>query len=382
MKHIVILVLWLFPFSGFSQSSQELFEEGKYKEVIANSAEDLNPSTEDLYFIGRSYFKLENDAKAIEYYDRAIQEGLNTPDVFFYKGLSNRWMGKNQEAIQFYNKALRLDPKRQIYLSEKALAYYYAKDLDSAYSCAQKAVNLDYELGTAYYLVPHIQHIRDDFSSALAGFYVALKRIDPKDKYYSETLLNIGQLEYTVTKDYVKSTEAYSTLVALNPKNYDIYPKLIKAYYANLDYHAGDSLFAIMKIAYDKNELSKEYMEFGSVAIDEFEWKGQKVNTYKYFKTPEKSLDIMYKLYLLTSAGDKIERTILTEQTIQLPDGPKHLLCEKERNGTHHTYPYGWDSDDIDYADLKSAAIQVFEGTMKPQATSNFGATKKKKKKR
>jgi len=382
MKHIITIGLCFWGLTAFSQTTKELYEQEKYKDIVSAAGDDSNLSMEDLYYVGLSYFKLEKDSKAIEYYDKAIAKGLNTSDVYYYKGLSSRWTGKNLEAIQLYNKALSLDPDNQTYLSEKALAFYYNKNMDSAYSCAQAAVKLPYKLGTAYYLIPHIQHIRKDYSTALNGFYGALEKVDPKDEYYLKILMNIGQLEYTHTKNYEKSAKAYAEFISLNPKNYDMFPKLIKAYNGYSNYSAGDSLFALMKNAYDNNELSKDYMEYGSVAIDEFKWNGQQVNTYKYFKTPEKPLDIMYKLYLLTPAGDKVERTLLTEQTIQIGDGPKHLLCETERGGIHHTYPYGWKSDDLDYGDLKKAAIMVFEGKMKPQASSNFGTGKKKKKKK
>lgn len=379
MRYIITFGFCLWTLISFSQTTQNLFEQEKYEEVVSLANNEANLTNNDLYFIGRSYFKLENDNKAIEYYDKAIEKGMNTAEVYFYKGLSYRWLGNKQEAVRFYNKALDLDPTNQTYMSEKALAFYYDKKLDSALHCGQKAIKLPYQLGTPYYLVPHIQHVKEDFESALSGFYEALEIIDPQDEYYPKTLQDIGQIEYTVTKNFDKSAQAYEKLISLTPKNFDLYPKLIKAYYGSKNYSAGDSLFTIMKTAYDNNELSEEYMKYGSVAIDEFEWEGQKVTTYKYFKTPEKSLDVMYKIYLLTPAGDKIERTILTEQTIQLPDGPKHLLCEKVKGGTHHTYPYGWDSDKIDYEDLKKATIMVFEGKMKPQASSNFETSKKKK---
>jgi hypothetical protein len=62
----------------------------------------------------------------------------------------------------------------------------------------------------------------------------------------------------------------------------------------------------------------------------------------------------------------------MVEQTIQLPGGPKHLLCEKnKKTNAHITYLYGWDSDVIPLDDLKKAVGLVLDGKMKPGASSN-----------
>ena len=64
----------------------------------------------------------------------------------------------------------------------------------------------------------------------------------------------------------------------------------------------------------------------------------------------------------------------MVEKTIKLPDGPKHLLCEKDKKtSVHITYPYGWKTDAIPLDDLKKAIGLVLDGKMEKGASSNFG---------
>ena len=189
------------------------------------------------------------------------------------------------------------------------------------------------------------------------------------------TLQSIGQLEYTFTKDYLKSAKAYNQVINLMPKDYDYYPKLIKAYNAGKDFKKADSIFELMKTAYNNNELSEDDMKFKNVAIDESEWNGQKVTVYKYLVDPKESLDISYKIYLLTKDGGKIERTFMVEKTSKNPDGVKHLLCENDKKtGTHITYSYGWKSETVPLDNLKEAIILVLDGKIKQGASSTFGS--------
>lgn len=368
---IVGFCLWS-PFV-FSQNIKAYLDQEQYQAAITLAGQSDSLSGEDLFFTGQAYFYLENDDKALEYYGKALENGFQTPDVHFYQGLAYRWKGDFVEAVQCYNRALALKPDAQTVMSEKALVFYHADILDSAYHCAAEAMKMSYELGIPYYLTPHILQMRGDSTGALQGFYDALNKIDPADSYYLRTLLDIGQLEYSFTRDYQKAAKAYTQALTLDPNDYFIYLSLIKAYYAGGNYAAGDRIFQMVRSAYENKALPEEFMKFGNAPIDEFEWNGRVVSVYKNFKSPEQPFDAIYKIYLLSPEKDEIERLLLTEQTLQVPGGPKHLLCEEKRDGVHLTYPYGWDTDDIDYGDLKKAVVQVFEGKMKPAAGSNPG---------
>ncbi len=374
-----LIVLSLIIITAQSQTIEELYNNRNFEELIkfANKADELNK--EQLYCVGYAFFQLENDKKAIEMYDKAIAKGLDDDYIYLYKGLSLRYDKQYEKAIKNFKIALDRNPKGQKNYTELANSFFYQEKYDSALVYFYKARDLDFELGDAYYKIPYIYHIEENFAKALEEYKKSAEMIDKEAPEYIEILRSIGQLEYTVYHRYNNAIKAYSELLSLVPKNYDLYPKLIKAYYANENYDKGDSLFNIMRGEYEKGTLSEEYQKYGSVAIDEFEWKGQKVVTYKYFMEPKEILDIMYKVYLLSNDGKSIERTLMTEKTVQLEkDGAKHLLCEKEKNGAHHTYSYGWSSDQIKYPSLKKAVIMVFNNEIKPTASSNYTGKSKK----
>ena len=371
LKIFIAVISSLLFGSANSQTVEELYNERDFQELIKFADKTDELTKDQLYCVGYAFFQLENDKKAIEMYDKAIAKGLDDDYIYLYKGLSLRYENQFEKAIENFKIAIERNPKGQKNYTELANTFYYQERYDSALIYFYKARALEFQLGDPYFKIPYIFHMQENFTKALEEYKISSSLIDKQDPEYIEILKSMGQLEYAVFENYDNAVEAYSEMISLTPNDYELYPKLIKAYYANGNYFRGDSLFQIMKVQYEKGNLSEEYQDFGSVAIDEFHWNGHLVTTYHYFKEPKETLDIMYKIYLLSEDGKSVERTLMTEKTIQLEkDGAKHVLCEREKSGVHYTYPYGWSSDDIDYASLKKAVILVFDKEMQPGASS------------
>ncbi len=374
MMRIILTLLTILIYSlTYSQTLEEFYNSRNYHELIKYDSKSDELTGEQLYMVGYAYFQLENDDKAIEFYDKAISKGLNDGSVHFYKGLSLRYEKRYNEAIIEIEIAIKMEPANQEFMNEKGVIYYNEGEIDKALEVFEQAKKLPKTYPEPYFWVAAIYHDRQDYKKALILYYEALDSMSSDNSYYEDVLVAIGQLEYTFTFDYKKSAKAYSRAIALDPKNYILYPKLMKAYNAENDFEKADSIFALMKVAYKNKELSEDIMNFKNVAIDEFDWNGQKATVYKYLVDPKESLDIFYKIYLLNKEGNKVERTFLVEQTIKLPDGPKYLLCEKDKSaGMHYTYPYGWNDDIIPLDDLRKEVVLVLDGKMKYQAASKF----------
>ena len=375
MRKIVTLTFAILLCSlSFGQTTIELYKQKNYAELIKldKNADKLTP--DELYMVGFAFFQLGNDNKAIEFYDNSIAKGLDNGSVHFYKGLSLCYLKRYEDASKEIDTAIQKEPSNQEYMNQKGLIYKYQGQEDKALEFFEIATKLPNTYGEPFFWVAYIYHGKQDFTKALALYYIALENVPKRNSYYLKTLQSIGQLEYTFTKDYLKSAKAYSQVINLKPKDYEYYPKLIKAYNAAKEYSKADSIFGLMKIAYNNKELSEDDMQFRNIAIDESEWNGQLLSVYKYLVDPKVSLDISYKVYLLSKTDKKIEKTFMVEKTSKNPDNIKHLLCEKDKKtGSHITYPYGWTTDDIPLAELKKAVILVLEGKMKQAASSNFG---------
>lgn len=85
----------LYSFS-YGQTVKELFKEKNYRESIKLESKAAQFNAEELYLIGYSFFRLENDQKAIEFYDKAIAKGLDTDET--------RWTNLNNGTIWHFSK--------------------------------------------------------------------------------------------------------------------------------------------------------------------------------------------------------------------------------------------------------------------------------------
>ncbi|MFL5752245.1 MAG: tetratricopeptide repeat protein [Bacteroidia bacterium] len=370
-----ILAISIFCFGILrSQSIDSLYKQKRYSDAIRLEKKAASFNPEQLYYLGFSFFQMENDEKAVNYYNKAIAKGLDEAYIYFYKGLALRYAKKNEEALAAFDEALKLEPDNQEYMSEKALVYYYGQQYDKAMEIFQIARNLPNTFYAPHYMVPHILNIKGDYAGALKGFYSAVKIIDEGSQYFVSTLLDIGRLEYTVNKNYSLSAQAYKKAIELEPVNYEIYPKLMKTYNASGEFDKADTLFRMMKTAYERKELPEDFMKYGNAPVAEWEWRGQNISVYKYFKEPAEAIDQMYKAYLLNKDADKVERTFVTEKTIKLEEnGAEHLFCEKLKEGGHRTYPYGWNDSNISLFDFRKAVYLALEGKMEAAASSTTG---------
>ena len=368
------MTILLFSFS-YGQTATELYNKKNYKELVKleKKADKLTP--DELYMVGFAFFRLENDNKAIEFYDKAIAKGLDDGAVHFYKGLSLCYQKKYDEALIEIDISLAKEPNNQEFMNQKGEIYRYQGQEDKALEFFVQATKMPNTFGEPFFWVAYIYHGKQDFKKALSLYYIALDSVPQKNSYYLETLESIGKLEYSYTKDYLKSAKAYSQAIQLDKDNYELYYKLMKSYNSAKEYIKADSIFKLVKIAFEKGELPKEDMEIKTIAFGQFEWNGQTAAIRKSLIDPKESLDISYKVFLLDKEGDKVERRFVVEKTIQLEkNGAKHLLCEQDKKtGDHITYPYGWSTDNIPLDDLEKAVKMVLDGKMKYSAKSNFG---------
>jgi tetratricopeptide (TPR) repeat protein len=376
MKHIFSFVLTCLCCSFlFSQSLTESFEKEDFAAIVKQekNAEKLSPK--ELYMVGYAFFRLENDQKAIEFYDKAIAKGYDNGTTHFYKGISLRFLEKWDEALKEVELALAVEPTNQEFMNEKGVIYYSQKQLDKALVVFQEAKKLPKTFPESYYWIAEIYADKKDYKSALAAYYEAIANIPKENSYYASSLLSIGAIEYLENKNYLKSAKAYKEYCLLKKEDYEILPKLMASYNGAKEYKKADSVFKVLQLAYNKGKLPKEMMEMKSVRVHEFVWNGQIARVLRVLPEPKETIDMSYKVFLLTKEGDKVERRFVVEKTIQFEkNGLKHLLCEEDKKtGGHITYNYGWNTDIIPLEDLQKSVIEVLNGKIKAGASSNFG---------
>ena len=87
-KIITLAIVILFCSLSFGQTMNELYKQKNYKELSKLEKDSAQLTPDELYMVGFAFFQLENDHKAIEFYNRSIAKGLDDGSVHFYKGLS------------------------------------------------------------------------------------------------------------------------------------------------------------------------------------------------------------------------------------------------------------------------------------------------------
>lgn len=325
MKKLYILTFLSLSSLVFSQKIEKLFNEEKYAELTSLERESNNFTNQELYYLGFAFFRQENDLKAIDYYNKALEKGFDHSELFFQKGLSEIFLKKYDDALADFNTAISKNSMAEYYI-EKARVYIITKD------------------------------VLNEEKTYTEGLLKAQKK---DDRWYLQLLKNAGNFYYTQTKNFSKSEKIYADGIAKFPKSYELYEKRIKALNAEDRFIEADGIFDQLQNLYAKKLLSEEYMKFKNVAVDEFSWNGQWINIYKSFEKPKEMLDSLYKVYLIDKTGEKVERKFNIEKTIQVEKkDPEFVICEEINNG-HRTYPVGFKNGNFRITELRKEITKI-----------------------
>jgi len=173
---ILILTILLFSFS-YGQTVSEFYTDKNYQELVAFEKKSNKLTPDELYMVGFAFFQLENDNKAIEFYDKAISKGLDNGSVYFYKGLSLCYLKKYDEALKQIDISLIKEPTNQEFMNQKGQIYRYQGQEDKALEYFLEATKLPNTFGEPFFWVAYIYHGKQDFKKALDLYYVALDSV-------------------------------------------------------------------------------------------------------------------------------------------------------------------------------------------------------------
>ena len=115
-----------------------------------NKAIELDTDAADGYF-RRALVKekLDNFDEANEDYLKAIS--LNPQPVYYSNlGLNKSIKGDNEEAIKYFNEAIKIDPEYMQAYMNRGIAYHYLGNMDKACKDVTKAYELGFGLAKQY----------------------------------------------------------------------------------------------------------------------------------------------------------------------------------------------------------------------------------------
>ena len=231
-----------------------------YKTAIGLSLDPEANSHLYSYWRGLELYKLEDYEGAVRNFDEAIKLIPDNPLYYSNLGNAYFQMGEKQKGIENYDKAIKLDPgSAEKYYSWRGFQLYSQEDNEETiaeinrdpakFNCIQgytlfhmgkkkegieyynKAIKLDPESAHLYYSSRgDLLYRQQDYKAALADYNQAIKLKPDNALYYS----NRGDLFYS-QKDYEKALADYDRAIEtieLNPHNVSSYSN--SGYYHNL----------------------------------------------------------------------------------------------------------------------------------------------------
>lgn len=133
-------------FWGLSSKGREV----ESKESIKEDKGSTN-AKQDLFKKGLNKMADEELEDAIQYFDLALRLDPNFIDAWIKRGYCFFHLGNYAQAILSYDKALAIDPSNTEAWNLKALAYYRNKNYDKAIECVNRVIDLDPNDGMAWY---------------------------------------------------------------------------------------------------------------------------------------------------------------------------------------------------------------------------------------
>ena len=140
-------------------------------------------------------------------------QGEKTAQEYYNQAKSASQQGLKEEAIDYYRKAIQVDPNYGQALTGLGAIYLLDKKMDEAQPLFEKALSIDPNHATALINLAMIDQARGNKESALARLQTVIAR-NPE---YAEAHLNMGSLLASMNQAD-KAVEHLTKAVQLNPK--------------------------------------------------------------------------------------------------------------------------------------------------------------------
>jgi len=160
---------------------------------------------------------------------------------WFNRAYDEYQKGNNENAIEYYTKAIELNPDYAKAYNNRGVAYDVLKEYEKAISDYNKAIELNPEDAKAYYNIGLAYSNLKDYEKAISDYNKAIE-LNPED---AKAYYNIG-LAYSNLKDYEKAISDYNKAIELNPKYVMAHKNLSELYIITGNYKS--ALEAITKV--------------------------------------------------------------------------------------------------------------------------------------
>lgn len=115
-----------------------------------------NPKALELYYKGVDESKSENHEKAIDYFEKAIAIDPEFAFAWDNIGITYRKLGNYDKALNAYKRSLEIDPNGLMPLQNIAIVYRFKKDYDNAIAAYNRLAEIDKDNPEVYFGIGQI----------------------------------------------------------------------------------------------------------------------------------------------------------------------------------------------------------------------------------
>ena len=194
-----------------------LYELCNYKEALPCFSDSIKFAPEDFtegyYWQGRTLFELGRNDDALEAYARAIELDPKFLPPRSFKGLAFYYEAEYEKAIECYDRAIEIDPKFAEGWTGKGDALFALGENEEAIECYDKAINCNDTYIDAWKGKGEVLHYGKKYDEAIECFNRAIE-LDP----YYVGLLHSKAWSLEKKGDYREAIKVYKKALDIDPE--------------------------------------------------------------------------------------------------------------------------------------------------------------------
>lgn len=366
-----LLICIISTFIQAQNTLADLYESDELQSLLTQ-ADTLNQDTFSAvswYILGYAQYKTANGSNmnltlaAAQSFDKAIQKGLKTDALYYYRGLAYQYAQKYDLAIESILRATEIDPKNQAFWTSLGNCYVMNDEMIPAILALKKACALPYESNECYYKLAAVYQIAEQYEKALEAYYAGAEIIAdyPPDEYYIKIWSQIASIEFGLLNNYNKTALACKKILAVNPDDYQISINLIQALHRAEKSEQVAPIFEYLHQAYLANKLPEPYQSSGSIPVVYFPWNNQFIFIYKNLKKPIAVADIVYTGYLLAPNNQDVERTFVSKKAPPSAENSyEYIFCEQLEDDLSNCSG-GWTAQQLSFGSFQKILLEALE---------------------
>lgn len=203
----------------------------KYEKIVDELKDKKDFSFNDWYYKGLSEFEKSNNMKALNYWKKALEINPSSFMILTNIGIIFNRIGQPKLAIEYYDKAIDVNPSSHEPHIGKGNVYFDQNDNEKAIQEYTTATKLYPDYWGSYFNRGLAYHNIGEFAKAIEDYNKSLE-LNP---HYSETYFRIGKV-CEAEKDYQKAIINYTKAIEIEPINYNYFERRAISYYKLKNY--------------------------------------------------------------------------------------------------------------------------------------------------